>query len=313
MGSGASIPKLREKIQSEDIPRPPAGPIGAVVVECKDTSIHLQWDAPEVPIFEKVTKAKKKIKVTEISYPITMYEIECKRERRFVRLIRGMMEKVKFNGYKAEILQSETSPKLQSYIVEISKTKRVIFWTKGSWHILKSVTQEVEFTKLEGEEGESPLSRHIITDLRPVREYQIRIRAWNENGEGPWTNWMTRVTTATIPDRVPRPTVEKVTLTSIIIKWKVPNDNGSGIFRFDLEVNGEEGEFVQHRNFADYITHEISGLVPSNTYEFRVRAVNSVGRSDFSSPIQGSTFVDLPWQELTKRFLRHVSPLEDYD
>ncbi len=126
----------------------------------------------------------------------------------------------------------------------------------------------------------------IITSLTNGTEYEVRVYAVNEQGNGnPATDTTTPIA---VPDA---PTTLTLTAgdTEFEGAWTAPNDNGSAIIRYELqyrEVTDPEGSWLDVTTASDITaaSSTITGLTNGTTYDVRVRAVNAVGNGGWSAP-----------------------------
>lgn len=86
------------------------------------------------------------------------------------------------------------------------------------------------------------------------------------------------------------------TKNSLHLKWNVPADNGAPILNYILECDhGKNGEFVEISR-TKYKTYNYNKLQPSTAYNFRLAAVNEVGRSQYSPVARYETATNPPAQ-----------------
>ncbi len=147
--------------------------------------------------------------------------------------------------------------------------------------------------RLHGDTGAS-LSR-IITGLTNGTAYQVRARAQNEKGWGPWTETPAVGTPVGAPSAptMPRVTTGNMALT---VNWIVPRANGSTIDGYDvryracLATNADTAVLTcasnptwaarwQEHTHADDSTSTIVGsLINGTAYQVRVRATTDANR-----------------------------------
>lgn len=113
--------------------------------------------------------------------------------------------------------------------------------------------------------------------------YQVRVRATNTRGDGPWANLS--VTTPVIPEpSAPVVITDSSTASSIVLRWEAPELFGSPLVRYELqqEAAAPQGGFTEIYRGAQ-TTYEVTGLEPVTSYRFRARAVTEAGISPFSA------------------------------
>ena len=127
-----------------------------------------------------------------------------------------------------------------------------------------------------------------IANLNNGITYDLRVRARNEVGHGPWSDWaLGRPTTTPAPPDSP-------TLTpgnrQLHVAWdKPPSDGGASIHGYDIQYSDDNGSTWNGWSIAadsQHLLHTIiTGLHNGTTYEVRVRARNQQG----NGPWSGST------------------------
>ena len=137
--------------------------------------------------------------------------------------------------------------------------------------------------------GTMPKPSVSLRGLKPGQKYEVRVRAVNRRGAGPWSDFASATTTdsATLPGAPPAPTLTVGGDKQIDVEVTAPADGGAPITGYDTEFReegiirwGTPGGVVPRR------TRNLRGLKPGQKYEVRVRAVNRRGAgpwSDFAS------------------------------
>jgi len=133
------------------------------------------------------------------------------------------------------------------------------------------------------------------TGLSPSTTRHYRVRAVNSVGPGAWsTNSATTGPAAPIATAPNAPTALTATSsgsTTINLSWTAPDDGGEAIIGYRIEVSPDGTanswtELVARQNSTSY-SH--TGLSPSTTRHYRVRAINSVGTSAWSDTDSATT------------------------
>mgnify|MGYP000903435386 CR=1 FL=1 len=114
------------------------------------------------------------------------------------------------------------------------------------------------------------------------RQYQLKIRAFNNIGEGEFSDPYA-IIAATVPD-TPAGFVRDEVLSSrtvVALTWNVPPSNGGSditgyIVEWDAGLGG--GVFTDAVNEAS-TSHSRAATTTGGSYVFRVRAANAVGES----------------------------------
>jgi hypothetical protein len=115
-------------------------------------------------------------------------------------------------------------------------------------------------------------------DLLPGSLHTYRVRAFNVGGSSPWSARST-IMTLTVPPGVPTVTEVTYTNTTATLRWSQVDD----ATQYEVEADG----MVFNNGYAHYT--EMSGLDPMTTHQYRIRAINAIGESAWSSPIDLTT------------------------
>ena len=132
------------------------------------------------------------------------------------------------------------------------------------------------------------VTSHQVTGLMASTSYDFRVRATNSVGDGEYSDIATMATADPPPQPDPpdapgRPTTTISSGSSITPAWQLPNDGGAAITgqRLQYRESGTD-PWTDVDLGADVTSHEVTGLMASTSYDFRVRATNSVGDGDYS-------------------------------
>ena len=130
---------------------------------------------------------------------------------------------------------------------------------------------------------------HIIPSLTAGTTYAVRVATKNSAGTGPWSSPIVSAKAEGPPDKPQSPngrisiSADSSTLSQMEIYWSEPNDNGGGITAYDLQyriVGNSTWTTVNQRGTI----YNATGLTLHKKYEMQVRATNSHGTSEYSSP-----------------------------
>ncbi len=130
---------------------------------------------------------------------------------------------------------------------------------------------------------------YTLSGLTNGVEYEVQLRARNEDGFGEWSEAITATPMATAPD----PPV--VTLTpgdgQLTLTWTV-DDNGAAITQYRLLYQPEGGDEVRQNlslNDLDSPTsYTLTGLTNGTPHQVRLKSQNQTGFSDWSEAITGT-------------------------
>ncbi|GIY72584.1 fibronectin type-III domain-containing protein 3A [Caerostris extrusa] len=126
------------------------------------------------------------------------------------------------------------------------------------------------------------LSSVEIKSLIPATMYHFQVQALNSAGAGPFSECVSCQTLPSSPGTVSTANIKTIVGSSTIaLSWKEPNNHGSPILSYNIEVGD-----TLHTTDGDNPEICIEGLVPETTYKIRVQAINSVGPGPFSSQIK---------------------------
>lgn len=135
-----------------------------------------------------------------------------------------------------------------------------------------------------------------VTTLLPAKTYYFRVRQLDENG---WQHWTHALKSAAIKTQDDRPEPPQAPFYVIrptgdygcALEWVAGEPNGPTTTRFEVLQSEKEGEWQRagESTEPELIVHN---LRPGRTYLFRVRALNSVGWSEFS-PVSEAFYVNL--------------------
>ncbi len=121
--------------------------------------------------------------------------------------------------------------------------------------------------------------------------YQLRARAVNSAGTGPWSAAGQATPLGGVPDRVSR-----VFVTAgdgrLTLQWGVPEDNGAAISEYDVQISSSssfpDGASTVDARVTSGTAYTRTGLTNGTTYYCRVRAVNSRGDGPWSPTATGA-------------------------
>ena len=133
--------------------------------------------------------------------------------------------------------------------------------------------------------------------LDPGSEWTYRVSAINSKGVGPATNGISATTDAIPPGLPENVTAEADGAHAIIVTWNPPaNDGGSAITKYQVEIFIlEEWRLLASPSGTRY---RHTGLDPESIYSYRVSAVNTAGRSEWSEPVMGTSAKATPSKPL---------------
>lgn len=119
--------------------------------------------------------------------------------------------------------------------------------------------------------------------LTPYTQHTYRVRAKNEGGTGAWSEEISKYTQQDTP-LTPFNIDAAATNTAVIVTWQPI----VGATAYDIEV---DGVVINNSSSTNYVH---SGLLSGTMHGYRVRSINSGGKSDWSNEILISTLTDTP-------------------
>ena len=163
-----------------------------------------------------------------------------------------------------------------------------------------AISEHDEFSETIGAEGDEEAARSgqelphlVLTALLPGRQHWYRLATCTAYGVGPWSlAYGPFSTLSAAPSAPARPEISRGADGTAYIAWAIPDDDGgSPILDYELEHCLEGGDWARAvagsfvgASGSSTIASSISDLYPGRRYQFRVRAVNVQGASEFSEP-----------------------------
>ncbi|XP_033760580.1 fibronectin type-III domain-containing protein 3A-like isoform X1 [Pecten maximus] len=135
-----------------------------------------------------------------------------------------------------------------------------------------------------------------LKDLKPATEYHLKVCTSLEDVKGSATEPVRFLTGICEPDPPQMPKLHARTKTSITLKWNATCENGARISTYTLECDKGQGDgFTEVYNGLQR-QHRVSKLQATTKYTFRLAAINSVGKSQFSDLASYCTSGSVPSQ-----------------
>ena len=120
-----------------------------------------------------------------------------------------------------------------------------------------------------------------ITGLTNGTSYQVKVRATNDLGDGPWSNSTSR-TPSTTPSKPTKPTLSWGDK-RISVSWDAPANGGANISDYDVQYKkSSDNTWTDANHSGTSRSRAISGLTNGVEYEVQVRAENVAGDGGWS-------------------------------
>ena len=133
-----------------------------------------------------------------------------------------------------------------------------------------------------------------LTGLSNGTTYEVRVRARNSVGTGPWSSVGTGTPAAERPGQVFGVDAEGGD-GEVDVSWVEPDNGGDAIIRYEVQWRTSVQTFSTGRQTTNTDAMVTVGSLTNGTeYFFRVRAVNSAGNGDWSSVVSSTPAVALP-------------------
>ena len=183
---------------------------------------------------------------------------------------------------------SSTAAPITGYRIEVSRTGR------SPWTALE-------------EDTESRATSYTHGDLSPGTKRYYRVAAINSAGRGDWSSVAHATTDATKPG-APRGLKAAASAvggsSQLFLSWTRPDTEGGASitgYRIETSLTGVAGWTLVATTTGSVTTYLHTGLAPGTTRYYRVAAVNSEGRSEWSDIVPGTTNPAPPGQPLNLR------------
>jgi hypothetical protein len=123
---------------------------------------------------------------------------------------------------------------------------------------------------------------YLDASIAPGNNYEYRVKAINTYGESDYSSTV-NLTALPAPEVPTGLTATQLTTTEVEINW---TDNSDNEDNFVLERNTNGGGFsiliTLSANISSYLDASVS---PGNNYEYRIKALNTYGESDYSNTV----------------------------
>lgn len=161
------------------------------------------------------------------------------------------------------------------------------------------------------DDGTSNVTTATVKNLTNGKYYEFRVGTVNDQGRGPWA------TTSATPGIPGAPTNLTITTDNaqVVLTWTKPSNNGgSAISDYIIQYRQGTDEFVTFKDGKSAKeTATVTGLIPGESYDFRVSARNQISEGPWSDVVpatlpkvvpyaptnltatSGNNFINLTW------------------
>ena len=122
---------------------------------------------------------------------------------------------------------------------------------------------------------------HTLDSLDNGHSYEIRVRASNAKGAGPWSDPVTAVPGA-VPSKPSAPTLTTGN-GQIAVSWSAPTSNAGALTHYDLRHRRAGTSSWTQIDGITSTSRTVTGLTNGQSREFQVRAANSIGDGAWST------------------------------
>ncbi|MCY4399345.1 MAG: fibronectin type III domain-containing protein [Gemmatimonadetes bacterium] len=175
-------------------------------------------------------------------------------------------------------VSSGTGGSITGYRIEVSSNEG------DTWRTLESDTRD-----------DDTEYRHTGLDPGTTRHY--RVSAWNDEGRGPVSDTASATTDSDRPGKPTGLTARANGRTQIDLSWTAPSNVGGGITGYRVQVSTNEGSSwtdLESNTRSTRTTYPHSGLAAGTTRHYRVAAISSADRGDWSNVANATTDIGRP-------------------
>lgn len=195
-------------------------------------------------------------------------------------------------GFWLNVTGLPSAPQGPLQISDVNQTQATLSWkppvNDGGARITSYVVEKRDMMKDEWTEVATMVKdiTYTVSGLFEGHEYEFRVSAMNENGQGPPLIGDNPVV-ARLPFDPPappsKPEITEIGGDFITLSWNRPQSDGGGRIRGYLIEKREAGSDLWQKcnqNPSPSLTYNVQNLVEGREYEFRVFAVNDAGVSE---------------------------------
>lgn len=147
---------------------------------------------------------------------------------------------------------------------------------------------------------------HKDSSISPMTQFQVKVKAFNSKGDGPYSTTATIYSAQDIPSKAPQIINGKALSATTAIFWWMPLEqstiDGYQVMYWRSHRDADERE---HRAVSNKENHtRLDGLKPDSHYFIEIRGYNSAGYGPASEPLQIHTKKSPPTRapKVTKKF-----------
>ncbi|KAA0707827.1 Myomesin-2 165 kDa connectin-associated protein 165 kDa titin-associated protein M-protein [Triplophysa tibetana] len=192
-----------------------------------------------------------------------------------------------------EVYVTIPEPPTNVHATEINKTYIVLSWTPPSppgrapvWYLIEKCVGDSHLWQRVNTAVQLRSPRYPVFDMEDGKTYRFRVITVNKYGSSEpseSTDPIQKVDPHGVPSAPGQVIASRNTKTSAFVKWEAPKhlNNLMGYY-VDASVVGSKTWFPCNHRPYKHTRFVVHGLVPGDTYVFRVQAVNTYGLSEES-------------------------------
>ena len=126
---------------------------------------------------------------------------------------------------------------------------------------------------------------YAVAGLSKNTEYEVQVRATNEDGNSDWSDSASGTTRFTLPAEPESVAVSSSGSDFFVLGWSEPSDTGGiPISRYEVRYRLVGGEFWTSVEVGTVLTWRVDNRLAGRSYQFGVRARNTSGWGPWSAP-----------------------------
>ncbi|XP_055950621.1 receptor-type tyrosine-protein phosphatase F-like [Argiope bruennichi] len=182
-------------------------------------------------------------------------------------------------------------------ILGVTNTSIKIGWDKPYSDAQITAYEVMEFKTKDFKLGDvyhTPTNFFEMFSLRPYTEYFFTVRARTATTHGSWSEIVSERTAVGVPFVPTGLIADKVTNTTIVVKWNEPDPFNGPILSYEIKWRKELDNVSIDSQSVNSTTFKIDDLDPYTEYAIQVKASTEAGSGPWSSVLSVLTDVGIP-------------------